>query len=63
MPFRNPNELMNVPGMPPGVMQQASGTFTTRSLTFEIMVDAAHWTVPPQIHRELCAETQPPATS
>ena len=26
MPFRNPNELMNVPGMPPGVVQQASGT-------------------------------------
>jgi general secretion pathway protein K len=40
MPFRNPNELMNVPGMPPGILQQASGTFITRSLTFEIIVDA-----------------------
>jgi len=39
MPFRTPGELMNVPGMPPGAIQQASGTFVTRSSTFEVVVD------------------------
>jgi general secretion pathway protein K len=40
MPFRTPGELMNVPGMPPGAIQQAAGTFVTRSMTFEVLVDA-----------------------
>jgi general secretion pathway protein K len=40
MPFRTPTELMNVPGMPPGVIQQSSGMFVTRSTTFEVLVDA-----------------------
>ena len=40
MPFRTPGELMHVPGMPPGAIQQATGTFVTRSLTFEVLVDA-----------------------
>ena len=40
MPFRTPGELANVPGMPPNVIQQSSGLFVTRSLTFEVIVDA-----------------------
>lgn len=39
MPFRTPGELINVPGMPPEVIQQAAGLFITRSLTFEVIVD------------------------
>jgi general secretion pathway protein K len=40
MPFRTPGELINVPGMPSAVVQQATGLFITRSLTFEVVVDA-----------------------
>jgi general secretion pathway protein K len=40
MPFRTPGELINVPGMPPEVIQQGAGMFITRSLTFEVIVDA-----------------------
>ena len=40
MPFRTATELMNVPGMPPAVVQQSTGMFITRSLTFEVIVDA-----------------------
>jgi general secretion pathway protein K len=40
MPFRTPGDLMNVPGMPPAVIQMAAGSFVTRSLTFEVLVDA-----------------------
>jgi general secretion pathway protein K len=40
MPFRMPTDLGQVPGMPPMVLQQAVGTFTTRSLTFEVLVEA-----------------------
>jgi general secretion pathway protein K len=39
-PFRTPMELSHVPGMPPFVVQQAVGMFTTRSFTFEVLVDA-----------------------
>jgi hypothetical protein len=39
-PFRTPMELGHVPGMPPFVVQQAVGMFTTRSFTFEVLVDA-----------------------
>ncbi len=40
MPFRTPGELINVPGMPPEAIQQTAGTFVTRSMTFEVLVDA-----------------------
>jgi general secretion pathway protein K len=40
MPFRTPGELANVPGMPPEAIRLASGTFVTRSVTFEVIVDA-----------------------
>jgi general secretion pathway protein K len=40
MPFRSPTELGHVPGMPAGIAQRAVGTFTTRSFTFEVLVDA-----------------------
>jgi general secretion pathway protein K len=40
MPFRSPMELGRVPGMPPMVAQRAAGMFTTRSFTFEVLVDA-----------------------
>ncbi len=39
-PFRTPGELIQVPGMPPEAIQQAAGLFVTRSLTFEVIVDA-----------------------
>jgi general secretion pathway protein K len=40
IPFRSPGELINVPGLPPQVVQQLAGNFTTRSFTFEVLVDA-----------------------
>jgi hypothetical protein len=40
MPFRMPGELVRVPGMPPTVLQQSTGLFVTRSVTFEVLVDA-----------------------
>lgn len=40
VPFRTAGELINVPGMPPTVIQQATGLFVTRSMTFEVVVDA-----------------------
>lgn len=40
MPFRSPGELMNVTGMPPGIIQQTAGMFVVRSTTFEVIVDA-----------------------
>jgi general secretion pathway protein K len=40
VPFRGPGDLMHVPGMPPGIMQQATGMFITRSMMFEVLVDA-----------------------
>jgi general secretion pathway protein K len=40
MPFRTPVELSRVHGMPPAVMQQAISLFTTRSFTFEVLVEA-----------------------
>jgi hypothetical protein len=39
-PFRSPGELINVPGMLPGVVQQNQGAFTTRSFFYEVLVDA-----------------------
>lgn len=39
-PFRTPGELINVPGLPPGLIQQTTGMFVTRSLIFEVLVDA-----------------------
>jgi hypothetical protein len=38
--FRTPGELINVPGMPPEVIQMGAGMFVTRSMTFEVIVDA-----------------------
>lgn len=40
LPFRTPNDLGHVPGVPPGVVQRAIGVFATRSFTFEVLVDA-----------------------
>jgi general secretion pathway protein K len=40
MPFRSVGELMNVPGMPPGIAQQFQGMLATRSFTFRVLVDA-----------------------
>ncbi|MBI4658222.1 MAG: general secretion pathway protein GspK [Verrucomicrobia bacterium] len=40
VPFRTPGELINVPGMLPQFVQQLQGVFQTRSLTFEVTVDA-----------------------
>jgi general secretion pathway protein K len=40
VPFRSAGDLMHVPGMPPGILQLATGMFTTRSVTFEVLVDA-----------------------
>ena len=40
MPFRTPAELARVPGIPPMVLQQSAALFTTRSMTFEVTVDA-----------------------
>jgi general secretion pathway protein K len=39
MPFRTLGELMNVPGMPPGILGQFQGMLATRSFTFEVIVD------------------------
>ncbi|MFO1496987.1 MAG: general secretion pathway protein GspK [Verrucomicrobiota bacterium] len=39
-PFRTPGELINVPGMPPTIIQQSTGKFIIRSVTFEVIVDA-----------------------
>jgi type II secretory pathway component PulK len=40
IPFRSVGELINVPGMPPQIIQQLQGIFAVRSLTFEIQVEA-----------------------
>lgn len=40
MPFRSAGELINVPGMPPSLIQQSTGMFVTRSTIFEVIVDA-----------------------
>jgi general secretion pathway protein K len=39
-PYRTVGELMNVPGMPPGLIQQSQGMLSTRSFTFEVLVEA-----------------------
>ena len=39
-PFRSVGELINVPGMVPQLLQQLQGTCNTRSLTFEVQVEA-----------------------
>ncbi len=38
-PFRNPGELVNVPGMDRGLVGQSMQFFGTRSMTFEVEVD------------------------
>jgi type II secretory pathway component PulK len=40
MPFRSIGELMNVQGMNPQIVQMFSRHFSTRSTTFEVVVDA-----------------------
>jgi type II secretory pathway component PulK len=40
MPFRSLQELMRVPGMPPGLVNQFARYFNTRSTTFEVQVEA-----------------------
>jgi type II secretory pathway component PulK len=39
MPFRSPQELARVPGLPPMMAQQLARFFTVRSLAFEVTVD------------------------
>ncbi|HRZ94744.1 MAG TPA: type II secretion system protein GspK, partial [Candidatus Paceibacterota bacterium] len=39
-PFRNPGELINVPGMGPQMVAQMARYFTVRSGTFEVQVEA-----------------------
>ena len=39
MPFRSPQELARVPGLPPTMAQQLARFFTVRSLVFEVTVD------------------------
>lgn len=40
VPFRAAGELINVPGMVPQLVQQIQGLFNTRSLTFEVQIEA-----------------------
>ena len=40
VPFRSVGELINVPGMVPGIVQSLQGAFGTRSLTFEVRIIA-----------------------
>jgi type II secretory pathway component PulK len=40
MPFRSPQELARVPGLPPMMAQQLARFFTVRSLVFEVTVEA-----------------------
>ena len=40
VPFRSVGELINVPGMVPGIVQSLQGAFGTRSLTFEVRIVA-----------------------
>jgi general secretion pathway protein K len=40
LPFRNPGELINVPGMVHQLVQQIQGNFSVRSLIFEVQVEA-----------------------
>ena len=40
VPFRAVGELINVPGMVPQLVQQIQGLFNTRSLTFEVRIEA-----------------------
>jgi general secretion pathway protein K len=40
VPFRTPGELINVPGMNPVIVQQLQGRLATRSLTFEVAIEA-----------------------
>jgi type II secretory pathway component PulK len=39
-PFRNPGEIANIPGLPPPVIQQIGRYLSTRSVVFEITVEA-----------------------
>jgi hypothetical protein len=39
-PFRTVGELINVPGMPPPLIQQLQTVCSTRSATFEVHIDA-----------------------
>jgi len=40
MPFRAPNDLINVPGMFPEIIQVMQGLLAVRSMTFEVEVEA-----------------------
>ncbi|HKQ39572.1 MAG TPA: hypothetical protein VJ063_15955 [Verrucomicrobiae bacterium] len=39
LPFRSPQDISRVPGLPPDVLQQAGRFFTVRSLIFSVTVD------------------------
>ncbi|HTD86496.1 MAG TPA: hypothetical protein VK850_07950 [Candidatus Binatia bacterium] len=39
MPFRSPQDIGRVPGVPPDVLQQASRFFTVRSLIFNVTIE------------------------
>lgn len=39
-PFRNPGEIASIPGLPPPILQQIGQYFSTRSIVFEITVEA-----------------------